>query len=135
MITKKTKRRKSYPAILFSFFSVIFVFGIVGFLIFSNWKTNQQRKEFNLRIEFLKQEISVLSEKKQELEKKAELQKNAELEKKKKEAEKKIEEKKIEEKKIQTEKQSRLKVEKERITQLKTKVKYNELNKTTITNN
>lgn len=68
MITKKTKRRKSYPAILFSFFSVIFVFGIVGFLIFSNWKTNQQRKEFNLRIEFLKQEISVLSEKKQELE-------------------------------------------------------------------
>lgn len=68
MITKKTKRRKSYPAILFSFFSVIFVFGIVGFLIFSNWKTNQQRKEFNLRIEFLQQEISVLSEKKQELE-------------------------------------------------------------------
>lgn len=68
MITKKTGRRKSYPAILFSFFSVIFVFGIVGFLIFSNWNTNQQRKEFSLRIEFLKQEISILSKKKQELE-------------------------------------------------------------------
>jgi len=68
MITKRHKKGKPYQTILFSLFSAILIFGVIGFLIYSNLKTYQQRRELNLRIESLKAEISALQEKKQELE-------------------------------------------------------------------
>lgn len=54
--------------ILFSLISAIFIFGVIGFLIFYNWETNQKRAELTERIESLKAEIEFLEEKKQELE-------------------------------------------------------------------
>ena len=68
MITKKHKKGKSYQTILFSLFSAILILGVIGFLVYSNWKTHQQRRELSLRIESLKAEIGVMEKKKQELE-------------------------------------------------------------------
>lgn len=68
MITKKLRRGKPYQAILISLFFAILILGVIGFLIFSNWKTYQQRKELSLRINSLKAEVSALEKKKQELE-------------------------------------------------------------------
>jgi len=68
MITKRKKRAKTWQMILFSLISAIFIFGVIGFLIFYNWETNQKRAELTERIESLKAEIEFLEEKKQELE-------------------------------------------------------------------
>lgn len=68
MITKKSTKKKPYQTILLSLFSALLIFWVIGFLIFSNWKTNQRRKELTLRIEALNAEIDTLEKKKQELE-------------------------------------------------------------------
>jgi len=68
MITKKPKREKRWQTILFSLFLAIVIFGVIGFLIFSNWKINKQRIELAERIENIKKEITALEQKKQGLE-------------------------------------------------------------------
>jgi cell division protein FtsB len=68
MITKKPRKGKTYQQILFSIVLTILIFGVIGFLIYSNWKINRQRTEMTVRIENLKKEISTLEKKKEELE-------------------------------------------------------------------
>lgn len=72
MISKFRKSRKGFRHSLFFsvFFSVllgILVFGVVGFLIVSNWRINQRRQELHSRIEFLKNEIERLEQEKTEM--------------------------------------------------------------------
>ncbi|MBU0476509.1 septum formation initiator family protein [Patescibacteria group bacterium] len=66
MITKKTKKRKSYQAI--AVFIVLGLFGsmIFGFIVFSSWKISQKRTELKAQIEVLKKEIEILEKKNQE---------------------------------------------------------------------
>ena len=68
MITKRRKKGKPYQIALFSLFFIVLIFILVGFFFYSNWKTYQQRRGLNLRIESLKKDISALQEKKKELE-------------------------------------------------------------------
>lgn len=68
MITKRKKRSKAWQAILFSLISAIFIFGVIGFLIFYNWQISQRRTGLTERIEGLKAEIEFLEKRKKELE-------------------------------------------------------------------
>ncbi|MBZ1348458.1 MAG: septum formation initiator family protein [Candidatus Nealsonbacteria bacterium] len=63
-INKRKIQRKSALPILLTIFTLL----IVGFLIFSNWRINQQRTEQISRIKSLRQEIQNLEEKNRELE-------------------------------------------------------------------
>jgi len=64
MITKLRRYKKdSWQAVFFSIFLVFLALGVIGFLVFSNWKINQRRAEFQQKIETLKREIQILKEK------------------------------------------------------------------------
>ena len=68
MIPKKQKNKKSFQGIIISLAIVAVILSAVGFLLYSNWKTNQRRADLNERIESLKNEVKNLEEKKKELE-------------------------------------------------------------------
>ena len=65
-IKKQRKKQKKERIFLisFSFFFLI----VAGFLIFSNWKISQKKKEMSERIQALKQDIESLNFKKENLE-------------------------------------------------------------------
>jgi len=65
-IKKQIKKQKKERIFLisFSFFFLI----VAGFMIFSNWKISQKKKEMLERIQSLKQDIESLNLKKQNLE-------------------------------------------------------------------
>ena len=65
--TKKIKKGNFYQNILFSIFLGILFFGVIGFLIISNFKINQKRGELTDRIESLKEEIQILEDKNKQL--------------------------------------------------------------------
>jgi len=69
MITKikKIKKENSFQNIFFSVLIAIFLFGMVGFLIISNFKINQRRSELLGQISSLEEEIQELEEKNKEL--------------------------------------------------------------------
>ena len=60
----KKQRKEKIFLISFSFFFLI----VAGFLIFSNWKISQRKKEMLERIQSLRQDIESLNLKKQNLE-------------------------------------------------------------------
>lgn len=65
MITKKIKKRKTFP-----FFSIILILGFlgaIGLLVIGNWKIGQKRAELTARIESLKKEIAELEKKNEEM--------------------------------------------------------------------
>ena len=65
MITKKIKKRKTFP-----FFSIILVLGIlavISYLVIGNWKMGQRRTELTARIESLKKEIAELEKENEEI--------------------------------------------------------------------
>jgi len=64
MITNLRKsKKKSWPSIFFLIFLVFLAIGVIGFLVFTNWKINQRRAELQQRIEVLKREIQISKEK------------------------------------------------------------------------
>ena len=65
MVAKFKKRIKTSfsESIFFSILVGIFIFGIVGFLIFQNFRVNQKRTKLFSQIEILRQEIQELEEK------------------------------------------------------------------------
>jgi cell division protein FtsB len=65
MITKKIKKRKTFP-----FFSIILILGFlgaIGLLVVGNWKIGQRRAELTARIESLKKEIAELQKQNEEI--------------------------------------------------------------------
>jgi|GEM_PF-818889 len=68
MIAKSKRSKKdSYQAVFFSIFLAFLALGVIGFLVFSNWKISQKRAELQQKIETLKREIQILEEKNQQL--------------------------------------------------------------------
>ena len=64
MITNLRKsKKKSWPSIFSLIFLVFLAIGVIGFLVFTNWKINQRRAELQQRIEVLKREIQISKEK------------------------------------------------------------------------
>ena len=76
MITNLRKsKKKPWPArppkfrrnlggqVFFLIFLVFLAIGVIGFLVFTNWKINQRRAELQQRIEVLKREIQISKEK------------------------------------------------------------------------
>ncbi len=72
MITKFGKYKKSRKSNLLSMFSFlllgVFIFGVITFLVVSNWRISQKRADFRLKIKELTEEIKVLEAKKEQLE-------------------------------------------------------------------
>ncbi len=72
MITKKSKylkeKNEDLRTIINCVFLLVFIFGIIGFLIFSNWKINQKRTDLRAKIDVLQEEIEDLKTKKSQLE-------------------------------------------------------------------
>ena len=64
---RKKKKRSSWKSIFFSMFFVLLFIFVIGFLFITNWKIKQRREELTARIETLKQEVSILEEKNQEI--------------------------------------------------------------------
>lgn len=68
MIAEFKKIKKSFwQRTFFLFFLLVLIFLAIGFLIVSNFKMSQKRKELILRVEKLKQEIQILEERQKEL--------------------------------------------------------------------
>jgi len=67
MVTKKRKKRKSYPSTPFSIFLGFLFLSLAALLIFSNFKINQRRSKLITNIENLKREIQILEKKTAEL--------------------------------------------------------------------
>jgi len=65
----KKRRKEKSEARIFSGILILSILIIVGFLIFSNWKTAQRRKELLAKIEVLRKEVEVLEEKNRQLKK------------------------------------------------------------------
>lgn len=64
MITNSRRSKKgSWQTVFFSIFLVFLAMGVIGFLVFTNWKINQRRAELQQRSEVLKREIQILEEK------------------------------------------------------------------------
>lgn len=69
MIAKFNKKKKKLAEEkFFQIFFFVFCFTIAGFLIISNLKIDQKRKEFTERIKLLKEEVQILEEKKKKME-------------------------------------------------------------------
>jgi len=67
MVTEFKKIKKKGNIFFLSLFLILSI-GIIGFLVFSNWKINQRRTELQKKIEILKKEIQILEKKNQQLE-------------------------------------------------------------------
>jgi len=68
MITKPRRFKKGDSQSIFFYLSIaIFLFLIIGFLIFTNLKINRRRQELLSQIDFLKKEIQTLEEKNTQL--------------------------------------------------------------------
>ncbi len=67
MVTKFKKTKKD-QGVLFSILILILFTGLIGSMVYSNWRINQKRTELMSRIETLKKEISDLEEKNTKLE-------------------------------------------------------------------
>lgn len=69
MLAKKKRIKKGGNSqnIFFSILIGVFLFGIVGFLLFSNLKINQKRTELIDKIEEIKKEIHLLEERNEQL--------------------------------------------------------------------
>ena len=65
--SKTIKKKNSFQDIFFSVLIAIFLFGMIGFLIVSNFKINQRRGELLGQINSLEKEIQALEEKNKEL--------------------------------------------------------------------
>lgn len=64
---RRIRKESPYQTIFFSVLIGIITFGLIGFLVISNWKINQRRAELQSKIESLKKEIQILEEKNQKL--------------------------------------------------------------------
>ena len=64
---KRIRKEGPYQTIFFSILIGIITFGLIGFLVISNWKITQKRAELQNKIESLKEEIQILEEKNQQL--------------------------------------------------------------------
>ena len=60
---KRIRKEGPYQTIFFSILIGIITFGLIGFLVISNWKINQRRAELQSRIESFKKEIQISEEK------------------------------------------------------------------------
>ena len=60
---KRIRKESPYQTIFFSILIGIITFGLIGFLVISNWKINQRRAELQSRIESFKKEIQISEEK------------------------------------------------------------------------
>ncbi|MGB2762474.1 MAG: septum formation initiator family protein [Minisyncoccales bacterium] len=71
MITKfgkYKKSRKSNSRSIFYFLLLgVFIFGVISFLVVSNWRISQKRADLRLKIKELTEEIEVLEAKKEQL--------------------------------------------------------------------
>jgi len=67
MVAKIRKPEKDYLAIFFSILIGIFLLGLISFLVISNLRISQKRKEMISQIESLKKEIQLLEEKNAQL--------------------------------------------------------------------
>ncbi|MBZ9578371.1 septum formation initiator family protein [Patescibacteria group bacterium] len=67
MITKKSKKKKSFQAIFLSILFGLFALAIAIFLIVSNIKINRRRKDLISQIGTLEKEIQILELKNEEL--------------------------------------------------------------------
>ncbi|MBZ9571802.1 septum formation initiator family protein [Patescibacteria group bacterium] len=65
--SKKFKRKRLYKKVLFTIFSTLFALGIIAFLLLSNSRINQRKRELTSQIERLKEEIQTLEKKNEEL--------------------------------------------------------------------
>jgi cell division protein FtsB len=64
MITNLRKSKKKFwRTISFSIIPILLAIGVIGLLVFTNWKIKQRRAELQERIEVLKREIQTLEEK------------------------------------------------------------------------
>ena len=64
---KRIRKEGPSQTIFFSILIGIITFGLIGFLVISNWKIIQKRAELQSKIESLKKEIQILEEKNQQL--------------------------------------------------------------------
>ena len=64
---KRIRKEGPYQTIFFPILIGIITFGLIGFLVISNWKIIQKRAELQSKIESLKKEIQILEEKNQQL--------------------------------------------------------------------
>ncbi len=64
----KEFKKRTYRSVFFLILGGIFLFGLTGFLVVSNWKINQKRAELINRIESLKKEVQILEEENKKLE-------------------------------------------------------------------
>jgi cell division protein FtsB len=64
---KKIKKKSRFKKIIFWVFATFFLIAVGGFLIISNLKIKQKRAEMAEKIESLKQQIQLLSERNQQL--------------------------------------------------------------------
>lgn len=67
MLAKFKKEKKFDEGRVFQVCLSIFCLGLIGFLIISNLRLNQKRKELTDRIKLLKEEIQILEERKEKL--------------------------------------------------------------------
>jgi len=67
MVAKIRKLKKDYWAIFFSILIGLFLLSLIGFLIISNLRIGQKRREMISQIESLKKEIQLLEEKNAQL--------------------------------------------------------------------
>ena len=65
---KKQKKGVSREDLIFQIFFVVFVFLLVGILVYSNYKMNKKRTEMTNQIESLQSQINTLEQKKSQLE-------------------------------------------------------------------
>ncbi len=76
-----TKKKKNVKKIISSGLFVIAVLAVIIFLVSTNWKINQRRKELKEKADILKQQVEELEQKNRELkEKKAEAESSDYLE-------------------------------------------------------
>ena len=67
MITKKSKKKKSFQTIFFSILFGLFVLAITIFLIVSDLRINRRRRELISQVGILEKEIQILEKKNEEL--------------------------------------------------------------------
>lgn len=68
MLAKGKKIKKAHQQnIFFSVLLGVLLFGVISFLVVSNWKINQKRAEYSAQIENLQEQLQELETKRQQL--------------------------------------------------------------------